>query len=58
MDVGVEDKVGVDGEFDLEEGAGDGLDVHGQLDLGKLVDELVEGFALFVVLCVYVCVCE
>ena len=38
-------EVGRDGELHLEGGAGDGLKVHGQVQLGELVDVLVDGLS-------------
>ena len=34
-----------DGELHLERGSRDGLNVHGELQLGELVDVLVDGLA-------------
>lgn len=40
-------EVGRDGELHLQRGAGDGLQVDGQVQLGKLVHVLVDGLPHF-----------
>lgn len=41
MDFGVPEEVGGEGEVDAEEGAGDGLDLGGELEFGETVHETV-----------------